>query len=99
MGTEPITRDNIPASVDSALAECKAQIADAKGTLYGDLEVAIAALELIKSELNGEIPQRPRRQRSAQFIRYIIDSNDNLAMDAQLKDRIVKIESIYDRFV
>lgn len=97
MPTQRITRDNLPGAVDVALGKCREQMIEAQGALAEDLDVAIAALELIKSELSGEAPQRPRGQRSALFIRYAIDSHDKLAMDSELKDTIVKIEDVYKR--
>jgi hypothetical protein len=97
MPAQRVTRDNLPNAVDEVLGKCREQMVGAQGALAEDLDVAIAALELIKSELSGETPQRPRGQRSALFIRYAIDSDDKLAMNDELKEMIVKIEDVYKR--
>ena len=97
MPIQRITRDNLPSTVNDALLKCRERIVGAQGALADDLDIAIAALELIKSELSGDAPQRPRGQRSALFICYVIDSNDKLAMEDELKNTIVKIEDVYKR--
>ena len=65
--------------------------------LIQDLTIAVQALRGIKSELDGEVPQRPKGLRSALFIRYALDSDDKLALDTELKDKVVRIEDIYKR--
>ena len=98
MFMSPVTRDNLPIAVDETLSACRAQLTSARdSSLVRDLTVACDALQLIKDELAGVRPQRPKGQRSAMFIRYAIDENDQLAMDAKLKDVVVKIEDVYKR--
>jgi hypothetical protein len=98
MFMSPVTRDNLPTAVDETLSECLVQLNNARdSSLMRDLTVARDALQLIKDELTGVRPQRPKGQRSAMFIRYALDENDQLAMDVKLKDIVVKIEDVYKR--
>jgi hypothetical protein len=98
MKARDINRDNIGTAVDETLDECLAQIDDARDEhLIQDLGVAIEALCGIKSELQGEAPQRPKGLRSGLFIRYALDANDQLAMDSMLKEKVVRVEDVYKR--
>lgn len=93
-----ITRDNLAIAVSETLTKCHLQLHNARDSaLIRDLTVACQALQLIKDELSGLRPLRPKNQRSAMFIRYAIDENDQLAMEATLKDAVVKIEDVFKR--
>jgi len=83
------------------LEECRAlrKHATSDGTermLNRDVSVAISALELIDRELR-EGHGRPARERSCQFIRYVIDEGDQMALDSELRDRIIRVEDAYAR--
>lgn len=65
--------------------------------LRQDLTIAIDSLQGIKAELEGDVQQRPKGLRTGLFIRYAIDENDQLAMNATLKEKVVRIEDIYKR--
>lgn len=98
MKARDINRDNIGTAVDETLDECLGQMEDARDEyLMQDLKIAIEALRGIKSELQGEAPQRPKGLRSGLFIRYALDANDRLAMDAMLKEKVVRIEDVYEQ--
>jgi len=98
MNAREINRDNIATAIDETLDECFKQMDKARdGFLIQDLTIAVQALRGIKSELQGEIPQRPKSLRSALFIRYALDANDQLAMNVMLKEKVVKIEDVYKR--
>jgi hypothetical protein len=98
MFSSPITRDNLSLAVDETLSECLAQLRNASdSSLVRDLTVACEALQIIKDELSGVRPQRPKGQRSARFIRYAVDEDDQLAMDPRLKEVVVRIEDVYKR--
>jgi hypothetical protein len=98
MNAREISRANIAAAVDETLEECLRVLDGARGeSLIQDLSIAIQALRGIKLELQGDAPQRPKRLRSALFIRYALDANDQLSMDQSLKDKVVRIEDIYKR--
>lgn len=98
MKANQVHRDNISDAVNSAFNACEALLVKSQdANLHRDLTVALQSLELIRSELSGRSEQRPRNQRSGIFIRYVIDENDELAMDSTLKDVIIKIEDVYNR--
>lgn len=98
MNAREINRDNFVTALVETLKECQTQLSTARGGhLTHDLEIAVEALQGIKSELSGEIPQRARGLRTGLFIRYALDSNDQLAMEPALKDKVVRIEDIYKR--
>ncbi len=102
MDTQHITRHNLIQAVDSALAQCKTELDQmvAQGgnqASVRDLGFALQSLDLIYSELHGGV-QRPRGQRSAMFTRYVIDEEPQMAMNPELKDRIVQIEDAYSRY-
>jgi hypothetical protein len=95
-----INRDNLTESVTETLAACRALLDDATTSnpaLAKDIRVAIDALSLIDSELQSS-EGRPRGQRSAQFMRYVIDEDAQMVMDPELRDKIVKIEDVYARY-
>lgn len=98
MDAREINRDNFATALAETLEECQTQLSTARGGhLAQDLGIAVEALQGIKSELSGELPQRARGLRTGLFIRYALDSNDQLAMDSDLKDKVVRIEDIYKR--
>ena len=98
MNAPEINRDNFPTALAETLEECQTQLRAARGGhLAQDLEIAVDALQGIKSELSGEIPQRAKGLRTGLFIRYALDASDQLAMDSDLKDKVVRIEDIYKR--
>lgn len=96
-----VTRDNLPMTVKSTLQTCASRLQDAKrhpedSTLVRDLLVAVEALQLIESEIEGG-PRRPEGQRSSAFTRYAIDEGDRMVMDGELRDLVVQIEDVYRR--
>jgi hypothetical protein len=98
MNARDINRDNLSAAIDETLDECIAQIDGARDQyLVEDLRIAIDALRGIKAELEGIVAQRPKGLRTGLFIRYALDASDQLAMDAMLKEKVVRIEDIYKR--
>jgi len=101
MANQKVTRENLADSVKCAMTTCQTQLeateeAATNSGLVRDLNVALRALRLIASELEGG-PQRPKGQRSAQFIRYVLDEGDRMAMDPELRKMIVQIEDVYSR--
>lgn len=98
MKARDINRDNLSVAIDETLAECLRELGEARDpNLLQDLRMAIDALQGIKAELEGAVPQRPKGLRTGLFIRYAIDENDQLTMDAKIKDKVVRIEDIYKR--
>lgn len=98
MKAREINRDNIAVAIDETLEECLQQLRDARGErVLEDLRIAVESLRGIRGELRGDIPQRPKGMRSGLFSRYALDANDQLAMDAALKKKVVRIEGIYKR--
>jgi len=95
-----ITRKNFLQALESTLSSCRSRLEEARagsgtGALMHDLEMGIQALEGIRLEMRGTIPQRTRR--SALFMRYVIDEEQHMAMEPALRDAIVEIESVYAR--
>lgn len=98
MNARDINRDNLRAAIDETLADCFGKLEEAcDQNLRQDLTIAIDALQGIKAELEGDVPQRPKGLRTGLFIRYAIDEDDQLTMDATLKEKVVRIEDIYKR--
>jgi len=98
MNAREINRGNIVTAIDETLNECLKQMDEARDDfLIQDLTIAVQALRGIRSELQGETPQRPKGLRSALFIRYALDANDQLAINVMLKEKVVKIEDVYKR--
>jgi hypothetical protein len=98
MNARDINRDNLNAAIDETLSECLAWKDNARDQhLNEDLKIAIEAIQGVKDELEGKVPQRPKGLRTGLFIRYVLDANDELAMDVTLKEKIVRIEDIYKR--
>jgi hypothetical protein len=98
-----VTRVNLPEAVESSLKECRSLLElaireKADSELIRDLREAVNALHLIAEEIRGERPQRPKGQRSASFVRYVIDEGDSMVMDSGIRDKIMLIEDIYSRF-
>ena len=87
--------------VDSVLNVCREELERARQQsnfiLERDLGIALTALELIYSELHGSLP-RPKEKRMAIFIRYVIDEESQMVMDAELRDVIERIEDVYSRY-
>jgi hypothetical protein len=98
MEARDINRDNLGVAIDETLAECLGKLGEARDQyLLQDLRIAIDALQGIKAELDGDVPQRPKGLRTGLFIRYAMDENDQLTMDVTLKEKVVRIEDIYKR--
>ena len=98
MKASEINRDNLSVAIDETLDECLAQIREAVDDFVRqDLEIAIDSLRGIKAELQDDVEPRPKGLRSGLFIRYALDANDQLAMDATLKAKVVRIEDVYKR--
>ncbi len=99
MSTTGRQQSSFELEVRSLLEECKIALNDATSAkssilLVRDLTAAVSALELIDRELrdrNG----RPIGRRSCQFMRYVIDEGEQMALDAVTRDRIVSIEERY----
>jgi len=100
MASFKVTCENLPQIVEVALNECtvllNSQREGRNNALARDLQIALSALRLIKSELRGN-PGRQKNQRSAAFTRYVIDEENQIVMNDDLKNLIVKIESVYKR--
>lgn len=98
MDYDKITSETLPAAVEIALEKCLSLRSGAgNNALIRDLDAAIYALQLVKSELQGHFP-RAKNQRSAAFTRYVIDEDNQMAMADDLKNFIVKIEEAYKRY-
>lgn len=100
--TARVTRDNLKEAVATALKDCESRIVKARTVpvnhaLVRDLEVALDALRLIDSELYGD-SSRPRGQRSAAFTRYVVDEQDRMVLDPELRNTIMQIENVHARF-
>ena len=96
-----ITRANLAEAVSATLALCVSRLQDAKrvsgsAALIRELHIALDALRLIDSELRGG-PLRPLGQRSAAFTRYVIDEEEHMVMEPELRDTIVHIEDLHSR--
>jgi len=90
MRIDKVTLANFDAAVAQALQECRAH--QKRNNRHAiDLDVAVRALEQIEMERRTH-QQRPIGQRSAPFIRYVIDEEPQMIMDPQLKSLIVAIE-------
>lgn len=98
MNARDINRDNLVLALEETLEECKGQLDLARSeVLIQEFKIAIEALQGIKSELDSEMPKRPKQLRTGLFIRYAIDINDKFMMDEGLRSKIVRIEDIYKR--
>ena len=96
-----ITRATFRRAVTDTLRSCRRQLEEAEraGSAYfliRDLSAAVDALELIESEMRSGT-QRPKGRRSAMFTRYVIDEEERMVMDAELKNATVRIEDLYAR--
>ena len=90
-----VTKHNFVESLKLVKNRCKRELqAAADHQMLKDLMVAIDALDLIEREIK-EHKQRPIGQRSGQFTRYVIDEDDAVAMDADLKHMVVQLELVY----
>lgn len=99
MNTTSSTQGSFEFEVSSLLEECKIAMsvaisAKSSGMLVRDLTAAISALELIDRELR-EGNGRPIGRRSSQFMRYVIDEGEQMALNMGMRDRIVSIEERY----
>jgi hypothetical protein len=97
-----ITRATLPQAVQFVLSECRSQLEratqdSASRDLIRDLSAAVDALGLIDEEIRGNRAPRPKGQRSASFIRYVIDEGERMVMNPILKQKVVEIEDIYSR--
>lgn len=96
-----MTHENFLEALELALNRTESELEQARQagnfSLTCDLSTAKESLEVIRLELNGG-PQRPRGQRSASFIRYVIDEEPRMVMDRELRDLVVQIEDVYDRY-
>jgi len=96
-----LTRDNFSTVVDSTLVECMEEMEKAKSENCSrailDLQLAINALQVIQKEIKSGI-SRPQGKRSAEFTRYVIDEEEGMVMNPELREFIVKIEGFYRRF-
>jgi hypothetical protein len=94
---------NLIEQVHSALQKCRAELtrnemAGGERSLNRDLTIAIEALEVIRKELQGEVRQRPKGQRSAMFTRYVIDEGLHMFINPDLRELVVNIEYLYSRY-
>jgi hypothetical protein len=98
MNAHDINRDNLGIAVSEVLDECLTQLDEARDErIVQDLRVAVEALQGIKAEIRGQVARRPKGLRTGLFIRYAIDFDDQLALDAELKKKVVRIEDVYKR--
>ena len=103
MSTTSSKQGSFEFDVSSLLDECKIAMSDAisaksSGMLVRDLTAAVSALELINRELR-EGNGRPIGRRSSQFMRYVIDEGEQMALNTGLRDRIVSIEERYAKLL
>ncbi|MCX7199287.1 MAG: hypothetical protein NTW37_15270 [Proteobacteria bacterium] len=102
MREHKVTRHNLAPSLDSALLRCRAELdavnkEQGNPALLRDLKYGLQSLELIHAELEGG-EQRPKGQRSASFLRYVIDEEPNIVMKPELRELIIAIEDVYSRY-
>jgi hypothetical protein len=97
-----VTRSNFGDALVQALQECRSQLQNIGQepphyALRRELGIAIQALEGIDKEIR-EGKQRPKGQRPALFLRYVVDEGERMVMDAHLKELIGQIEDVYKRY-
>lgn len=96
-----LTKENFGQAVKNAISLCES-LRDSNrnppinSALNYELEIALKALLLIESELQGQ-PSRPRNQRSSLFSRFVVDEGEKMTLSTELREYIMKIEDFYSR--